>query len=134
MIDEGPDVKIDAEYMRKQKERKRFYITFVRICSLAGFARRISRVSTVYKKEISQSARFNKVISRMTTYAGQPMTIATAPRIESPFPYPRALYMDGANRGKPNPAQDRRNVTAARANKINQTSVDPQEECGKSKV
>ena len=58
MIDEGPDVKIDAEYMRKQKERKRFYITFVRICSLAGFARRISRVSTVYKKR-------NKPVSKI---------------------------------------------------------------------
>lgn len=43
------------------------------------------------------------------------MTIATAPRIESPLPYPSALYIVGANSGKPNPAHERRNVTAASA-------------------
>ena len=43
------------------------------------------------------------------------MTIATAPRIESPTPYPSALYIVGANSGKPKPAHERRNVTAASA-------------------
>ena len=43
------------------------------------------------------------------------MTIATAPRIESPLPYPSAAYIVGANSGKPNPAHERRNVTAASA-------------------
>ena len=43
------------------------------------------------------------------------MTMATTASILSPLPYPRALYIAGANSGKPNPAMDLRNVTAARA-------------------
>lgn len=43
------------------------------------------------------------------------MTIAITANIVSPFPYPSALYIDGAKRGKPNPAADRRKVTAASA-------------------
>lgn len=41
--------------------------------------------------------------------------MATAARIESPLPYPSALYIAGANSGKPKPAHDRQNVTAASA-------------------
>lgn len=51
----------------------------------------------------------------MQTYAGQPITMATTARIVSPFPYPSALYIAGANRGNPKPAIDRRHAAAARA-------------------
>lgn len=83
-----------------------------RICSLFGFVRRTSRRPKVYRRA-SQS--HIAVELNGNTYAGQPMTMATAPKMESPLPYPRALYIVGANSGKPNPAQDRRNVTAAKA-------------------
>lgn len=49
------------------------------------------------------------------TYAGHPMTAPTIASTVLPHPYPRASYIAGANSGKPNPAQERRNVTAARA-------------------
>lgn len=45
--------------------------------------------------------------------AGHPRTMATTARIVSPFPYPSLLYMDGAKRGNPNPARERRHETAA---------------------
>ena len=43
------------------------------------------------------------------------MTIAMAARILSPLPYPSLLYIVGANNGKPKPANERKNETAARA-------------------
>lgn len=49
------------------------------------------------------------------TYAGHPRPIETHARIVSPLPYPNRSYMMGANKGKPNPASDRKNETAARA-------------------
>ena len=49
------------------------------------------------------------------TPAGHPTPIANAASIVSPFPYPSASYIVGANSGNPNPAHDRRNETAARA-------------------
>lgn len=47
------------------------------------------------------------------TYAGQPSRIATQAIIESPLPYPNLSYMIGAKRGKPKPAADLKNNTAA---------------------
>ncbi len=46
--------------------------------------------------------------------------MATAARIVSPFPKPRALYIAGAKSGKPKPATERRNETAARATRARQ--------------
>lgn len=43
------------------------------------------------------------------------MATATENNTVFPFPYPRDLYIAGANRGKPNPASDLRVPTAARA-------------------
>lgn len=54
------------------------------------------------------------------TYAGQPKTIATTASIVSPLPKPSALYIEGAKSGKANPARDRRQFTAARADKGNE--------------
>lgn len=48
-------------------------------------------------------------------HAGHPIAIATAARMESPTPYPSALYMLGAKSGNPNPQKDRTHVIAARA-------------------
>ena len=53
---------------------------------------------------------------RMCTYEGTPTAMAKHARIVSPLPYPSALYIAGANSGKPNPASERRKVAAARAN------------------
>ena len=50
-----------------------------------------------------------------STYAGHPKVMATAARILFPFPYPKSLYMTGANSGNPNPARERRHDTAASA-------------------
>ena len=49
------------------------------------------------------------------TYEGMPTAMAKQARMVSPFPYPSALYIAGANNGKPKPARERKNVTAARA-------------------
>ena len=51
----------------------------------------------------------------MWTYAGHPMASARAANIVSALPYPRALYMAGAKRGKPKPARLRKQDTAAMA-------------------
>ena len=51
----------------------------------------------------------------LITYAGHPTTIAKIAKTVSPFPYPRALYIAGANSGKPNPASERKHETAASA-------------------
>ena len=56
-----------------------------------------------------------KEATEVQTHAGQPITIATTARTVSPFPNPSALYIDGANRGNPKPAIDRRQVAAASA-------------------
>ena len=48
-------------------------------------------------------------------YAGMPITIAAHAKIVFPFPYPRALYIAGANSGKPKPAIERKNVVEASA-------------------
>lgn len=48
-------------------------------------------------------------------YAGHPITAPTIASTVLPHPYPKALYIAGAKSGKPNPAQERRQVTAARA-------------------
>jgi len=53
--------------------------------------------------------------TRIKTYAGQPMTIATTAKIVSPFPNPSASYIAGANKGNPKPASVRKQETAARA-------------------
>jgi hypothetical protein len=45
--------------------------------------------------------------------AGQPNTIAKPASREDPPPYPRAVYMAGANNGKPKPASERKHETAA---------------------
>lgn len=52
---------------------------------------------------------------RVETYAGHPTMIAIQAKMVSPLPYPRAAYMDGANNGNPNPHNERRKATAARA-------------------
>lgn len=49
------------------------------------------------------------------TDAGHPIATATENKTVFPLPYPRDLYMAGANRGNPNPASDLRVPTAARA-------------------
>lgn len=49
------------------------------------------------------------------------MTTANAARMVFPFPYPSALYIAGANSGKPKPASERRHDTAANANHTAQT-------------
>ena len=41
--------------------------------------------------------------------------MAARPRTELPQPYPRALYMEGAKRGKPKPQRERRTVVLATA-------------------
>ena len=50
-----------------------------------------------------------------TTHAGHPNAIARHARTVHPIPYPSLSNMAGANRGKPNPAIDRRHVVAASA-------------------
>jgi hypothetical protein len=50
-----------------------------------------------------------------TNGAGHPITSAKPASSVSPHPYPSALYIAGANSGKPNPARLRRQDTAARA-------------------
>ena len=50
-----------------------------------------------------------------STHAGQPKPIARQASTVFPFPYPSFSYKGGANSGKPKPAIDRRNDTAARA-------------------
>ena len=68
-------------------------------------------------KEIEGQSRYTIAIVRVT-YAGHPMKMARAPRIESAFPRPSALYMVGANKGNPKPQTDRRNMTVAKAEHI----------------
>ena len=63
------------------------------------------------QRALSGSEETNKKM----TYEGIPTTIAKHARIVSPLPYPSALYIAGANSGKPKPARERRNVTAASA-------------------
>lgn len=58
--------------------------------------------------------RIIRMISKRT-HAGHPRPMARHARMVSPFPYPSFAYIAGANRGKPKPARERRNETAARA-------------------
>lgn len=48
-------------------------------------------------------------------HAGHPMATATENNIVFPLPYPRDLYITGAERGRPNPARDLSVPTAASA-------------------
>ena len=43
------------------------------------------------------------------------MTTATTASMVSPLPNPSALYIAGANNGKPKPQRERKNATAASA-------------------
>ena len=87
----------------------------VRICSRSVYARRTSRRGMVCVQLSSEHCRTQKG-RRRCTYEGTPTAMAKHARIVSPLPYPSALYIAGANSGKPNPASERRKVAAARAN------------------
>lgn len=72
----------------------------------------ISRIAMVYIRELDQPLRSPK---KDITHAGQPKAIANAARIVQPLPYPNLAYMAGAKSGKPKPARERRQDTAASA-------------------
>lgn len=81
--------------------------------SYSGSSSRIARTPTSYTP-ISEPL-VSAVSSKNSTHAGQPTATANAARIVFPFPYPRAANIAGAKSGKPKPARDRKNETAARA-------------------
>ncbi len=59
----------------------------------------------------------NNIENEKDTHAGQPIAIANAARIVSPLSKPSFTYIAGAKpeSGKPNPASERRQETAASA-------------------
>ena len=88
----------------------------MRTCSNFAPFCHTSRTTRVYDRSDERSGhqRPKPSVGR-GTHAGHPMTTAAENNTVFPFPYPRDLYMAGANRGKPNPASDLSVPTAARA-------------------
>ncbi len=65
--------------------------------------------------KIDQYTQNSWLEGRNGTHAGVPTPKQNAAKIVSPLPYPSASYMYGAKSGKPNPASERKQDTAARA-------------------